>query len=56
MSDELSTFIVTQADQFRVRALDAEAAKQATAEGDGENPNVEWLRVVYSIATEVTGT
>jgi hypothetical protein len=46
----LTTFIVTQTEQYRVRATDSEAAKLAVASGDEDDPNVEWLQTVASTA------
>lgn len=54
MSDELKTFIVTQTEQFRVRAASAWEAKQAVAEAIGDEPHVEWLSCVDLSAEEVS--
>lgn len=52
--DELKTFIVTQTEQFRVRATDAEEAKQTVAEAIGDEPHVEWMSCVDLSAEEVS--
>lgn len=52
--DKLRTFIVTQTEQFRVRAVDAEQAKRKVAESTGEEADVELMSCTASEAEEVT--